>query len=152
MNGTYQIPSFHFRVLFNGLENVTEADTKFQSVSGIKVNLQNEPVNNSMRGEKNIIANTFEPVILRRGLADPKDSALLRWLFKCVNDGIYEPIPEVRIEILNEDHSPTIVVKLFQATPRSWSLGELHAERSEVLIEELTLDYQSIQLISSASE
>lgn len=150
MDRNYQIPSFHFRVSFNGLANATEADTKFQSVSGIKVVLQNVSANNSSGQERNVLAKTFEPVILRRGLADPKNSALLRWLFNYVNDGIYNPIPEVMIEILNEDHSPAMIVKLLKATPKSWSLGELHAERSEVLIEELTLDYQSIQLISSA--
>jgi phage tail-like protein len=147
MNETYPITAFHFRLSFNGLAGINDTDTKFQSVSGIKATLDFDNSSTRAKDETNVVKTIFNPVILRRGMVDPKQSVLLQWVFKCLNEPVYDPLPEVLIEVLNEEHVAEITIKLINVSVKSWSAGELNAQKSELLMEELALDYQSIELI-----
>jgi hypothetical protein len=56
-------------------------------------------------------------------------------------------LPEVLIEVLDEEHKPGLIVRLTKVTAAGWELGELNAGRSELLMEEITLHYKSIELV-----
>jgi phage tail-like protein len=148
MNENYPIPAFHFRLSFKGLKGKNDLDHEFQSVSGIKATLDYENNFPGKKDEKNKVKTIFNPVVLKRGIVDPKRSALLQWILKCLNGSVYDPLPEVVIEVLNEKHKPQMTIKLKKVSIKSWAAGELNAEKSELLIEEITLDYQSIELIA----
>lgn len=139
------LPAFHFRVLFKGLEGISEIDSQFQSVTGIKAVRENNPTAGS---EKTAGATIFNPVILKRGMVSPIHSVLLQWVIKSLHEPAKHFLPEVLIEILNEESKPEIIIRLVKVSVRSWSAGDLHAEKSELLMEELVLDYTSIELIA----
>ena len=56
------------------------------------------------------------------------------------------PIPTVHIKLLNEEHQPLMHWTINNVWPRSWKIGELNAERGEVLIETLELNYNYLIL------
>jgi len=66
------------------------------------------------------------------------------WLKKAFDDEKVEPIATVEIELLNEKHEPLIYWTINNVWPRSWKVGELNAERGEVLIETLELNYNRL--------
>ncbi len=141
----FTLPAFHFRVLFKGLEAISEIDSQFQSVTGIKAIRDNNPAAGL---ERTAGATIFNPVVLKRGMVSPKHSVLLQWVIKSLHEPARHFLPEVLIEILNEENKPEIIIRLVKVSVRSWSAGDLHAEKSELLMEELVLDYTSIQLIA----
>jgi len=145
MNNDYIIPAFHFRVLFRALKNATGADTSFESVSGIQGALHHETADAGNRNEKNSTV-VFQPVVLRRPVVLPHHSGLLQWIINCLNKPVYDPLPEVLVEVLNEEHQPVITISLKEVSVRSWSLGELHAQKSGLLMEEILLDYKAIEI------
>jgi phage tail-like protein len=138
MKENHLLTAFHFRVLFRGLESKGETDFRFQSVAGIKAINLNPVV------EKRSIATQFGPVILTRAIEGSVDSPLRQWILENLNKSSPGELPEVLIEVLNEEHKPEIIIRLKKVTVAGWQLGELHAEKSELLMEEITLHYQSI--------
>lgn len=141
----FPLPAFHFRVLFKGLEGISEIDSQFQSVTGIKAMRDN---NTTAGSEKTSGTTIFNPVILKRGMLSPKHSVLLQWVIKNLHEPERHFLPEVLIEILNEENKPEIIIRLVKVSVKSWSAGDLHAEKSELLMEELVLDYTCIELFS----
>jgi phage tail-like protein len=147
MNSDYMVPAFHFRVLFTGLEGLTEADTRFESVSGIQASLQHELVDTTGNvHQQDTVTAVFQPVILRRAFVVSKNQVLLHWITGCLNKRAYHPLPEVRIEVLNDEHEPALTIVLKDVSLNNWSLGELHAQKSGLLMEEIWLSYKAISI------
>ena len=145
MSENYLLAAFHFRVLFKGLEAAGETDSRFQSVSGIKATTEN-PVT---AGDENKSTTRFNPIVLRRAVERSNKSALRQWVLQNLNKSLHNEIPEVLIEVLNEEHKPEIIVRLKKVTAAGWQLGELNAANSELLMEEISLNYQSIEMIGT---
>jgi len=61
-----------------------------------------------------------------------------------IDDEEIEVIPTVTIVLLGEDHKPLMKWTANNVWPRSWKIGELNAERGEVLIETLELSYNRL--------
>ena len=59
-----------------------------------------------------------------------------------------EPI-NLDIVLLNENHEPLMKWKVIHAWPVSWKFGELNAEKSEVLLETLELNYNRFEFTTS---
>jgi phage tail-like protein len=142
---SHMVPAFHFRVLFTGLNEFAEQDSSFESVSGIHGAAPDNNDGMLSRSEKNT-GIVFQPVVLRRAVSLPVQSGLRQWVLKCLNRNIYDPLKEVTIEVLNEEHSPVLLVVLKNVHAKTWSLGELHAQKSNLLMEEIGLAYQTIEI------
>jgi phage tail-like protein len=142
---SHMVPAFHFRVLFTGLRDLAEQDSSFESVSGIYATV---PDNNAgaLNQDKQNTGIVFQPVVLRRAVSLPAQSELRQWVLKCLNRNIHEPLEEIKIELLNEEHSPVLVIVLKNVQVKTWSLGELHAQKSNLLMEEIGLAYQTIEI------
>ena len=140
MSDNYLMTAFHFRVLFKGLKVKEKTDSRFQSVSGIKA------IHSIPGDEKRSAATQFGPVVLTRAVEHSKDSALRQWILQNLNKSSPDILPEVRIEVLNEEHKPGMIIRLKNVTVAGWQLGELNAHKSELLMEEITLHYQSIAM------
>jgi phage tail-like protein len=132
-NNNYIIPAFHFRVSFTGLRVATEADTMFESVSGIQGTLQHGITDPGNRNEN--ATTIFQPLVLKRAVVLPRNSGLLQWVVSCLNNPVYEPLPQVLVEVLNEEHQPLIIIRLKEVSFKNWALGELHAQQSGLLME-----------------
>ncbi len=145
------IQAFNFIVRFIGLSNITSSsneiiDSNFQSITGIKAIIDFEENASANINERANAKKIFTPVVLKRAIPLPLQSPLLQWILKNISEPGFNILPEVLIEVLNESEEPTIVIKFRNVSLVSWSLGELNAEKSELLIEEIALAYTSLSI------
>jgi phage tail-like protein len=151
-NSAYQAVNFHFSVDFSiGSKDI---DVRFQSVSGLDSSIETETVKEG--GENRFehvipVRRKYGPLLLKRGILKPADSALTRWLQDAFEHEIIKPIPSVTIKLLNENHSSSLLYwTVTNVWPRSWKLGELNAEQGNILIETLELNYNILVTDSAA--
>jgi phage tail-like protein len=142
----YQAVNFHFSVQFSTMPSES-IDVRFQSVSGLDSTIDTESVKEG--GENRFehvipVRRKYGPLSLKRGLLSPQQSKLTAWLKKAFDDEVVEVIPNVTIALLGEDHKPIMKWTINNVWPRSWKLGELNAERGEILIETLELNYNRL--------
>lgn len=141
---------FHFQVTFQGLPDLKTEDVRFQSVGGLDVQMDTE--NWKEGGE-----NHFEHVLpgrskfsstltLKRGLLRPGQSGLTDWCINTFNHLRIVPLKLVIVELLDEEHNVLIKWDVEHVWPKSWKLAELNAERSEILIETLELNFNRFML------
>ena len=141
----YQAVNFLFRVDFRlGTETF---DMRFQSVSGLDATLETETIKEG--GENRFehvlpVRRNYGPLTLKRGVLTPTESGLTAWLKQAFDDEKVVPIPTVDIQLLNEEHEPLMYWTINNVWPRSWKVGELNAERGEVLLETLELNYNRL--------
>lgn len=142
----YQTVNFHFKVDFN-FEPRDGVDVRFQSVTGLDSTLETETIKEG--GENRFehvipVRRKYGPLTLKRGLMKPGDSKLTDWLKQSFDGEKITPLGTVTIKLLAEDHQPLMVWTINNVWPRSWKLGELNAERGEVLIETLELNFNRL--------
>ncbi len=145
-SGFYQTVNFHFKVDFN-FDPHDGIDVRFQSVAGLDSTLDTETIKEG--GENRFehvlpVRRKYGPLILKRGLLKPADSKLTEWLKKTFDGELVKPIASVTISLLGEDHKALMMWSINNVWPRSWKIGELHAERGEVLLETLELNYNRL--------
>ncbi|MCX2680319.1 phage tail protein [Galbibacter sp. EGI 63066] len=152
MVSDYQIVGFHFRVVFLNLPTEKkEVDVKFQSVTGLDVQIDKETIKEGgeNRFEHNLPGRRkYTPLTLKRGILKPDDSGLTKWFQQAFQDLIIKPVAKVDVELLNENHDILMQWELSHVWPVSWKVGELNAERGEVLIETLELNYNRYKLVN----
>ncbi|WP_062057013.1 phage tail protein [Aquimarina longa] len=148
----YQIVGFHFRVSFGETGKFKE-DVKFQSVAGLDVQIEKETLK---EGGENRFEHTipgrrkYSPLTLKRGIVRPSKSGLTTWCKEAFNDLKITPIQTVNVELLNENHNILIQWRLSHVWPVSWKVGELNAEKGEVLIETLELNYNYFEVVDKS--
>ena len=148
-NTVHQIVGFHFKVSFLNLSEAKAVDVKFQSVTGLDVSVEKEALKEGgVNGFEHSIPGRrkYTTLTLKRGMLTPDDSALTTWFQKAFQDLKIEPISGVDVELLNEKNEPMMKWQLSHVWPVSWKIGELNAERGEVLIETLELNYNYFKL------
>jgi len=143
----YQTVNFHFRVEFSA--NGNEFDIRFQSVTGLDSTLETESIKEG--GENRFehvipVRRRYGPLVLKRGILAYSESDITKWLKEVFDHENVEPIGTVHIKLLNEEHLPLMQWTVNNVWPRSWKIGELNAERGEVLIETLELNYNYLIL------
>jgi len=153
----YQSVGFHFSVHFSPGDR-DSVDVKFQSVSGLDSTIDIETVKEGGENRFEHVIPTrrkFGPLVLKRGLLGPKTSAVTDWLKRTFEGEPFDTdsqkedfkvIDAVTIKLLGEDHQPLMVWTVTNVWPRSWKIAELNAERGEVLIETLELNYNRLLL------
>jgi phage tail-like protein len=154
----YQSVGFHFSVHFSPNDR-NSVDVKFQSVTGLDSTLDTETIKEGGENRFEHVIPTrrkFGPLVLKRGLLGPKTSVITDWLkrtfegepfnIKSQNEN-FKVLPSVTINLLGQDHQPLMIWTVTNVWPRSWKIGELNAERGEILIETLELNYNQLQLL-----
>ncbi|MCH7400372.1 phage tail protein [Belliella kenyensis] len=144
---TYYPPvSFHFKVEFSGLSD-QELDMQFQSVSGLNSEIEIEEV---IEGGENRfkhaipLRSKFSNLVLKRGLVP--NSQLIDWCRKAIEDFEFRPI-DLTIKLLNDKHEPLISWSVVNALPVKWSIEDLNAMESKIMIETLELRYNYFKVI-----
>ena len=143
----YPPTSFHFLVNFIDLKLVP--DVMFQSVSGLDVKMETEPYKEG--GENRFVhqlpvRSNFSNLTLKRGLF--VDSKLINWCMDTFNNMEIKPVNLV-ISLLNENHIPLMTWNVVNAYPVKWAVSELNAERNELAIESIELNYQYFTLLKA---
>lgn len=137
----YPPPGFHFSVIIEMFPQ-TPQDFRFQSVSGLSVDIATETV---QEGGENRFKHQFPGVpqygklILKRGLM--KGSFIVNWCKNAIEKFEFEP-HNVIVALLNEKHIPTAAWHVVNAYPTKWSVSEFNAEQNTLVIETLELTYQ----------
>ena len=142
----YQTVNFHFSVSF-ALDGAKAVDVKFQSVTGLDGTVDIETIKEGGENHYEHVVPTrrkYGPLVLKRGLLSPSLSGVTTWLQKAFDDGKFETLNTVQVTLLDEEHQPLMHWVVNNVWPRSWKLGELNAERGEILIETLELNYNKL--------
>ena len=150
-NTVHQLVGFHFSVFFFDLPDEKEVDIKFQSITGLDVSIDKETLKEGgeNRFEHNLPGRTkYAPLTLKRGILTPEDSGLTTWCQRAFQDRVITPLQRIDVELLNENHDVLMQWELSHVWPVSWKVGELNAERGEVLIETLELNYNYYKLVA----
>jgi phage tail-like protein len=155
MDNAYQVVGFHFAVHFSAGDGGS-MDIRFQSVSGLDSTIDIETIKEGGENRFEHVIPTrrkFGPLVLKRGLVGPVTSPVANWLKKTfegepfdltTGKEAFQVIDTVIIDLLGEDHQPLMSWTVTNVWPRSWKIAELNAERSEVLIETLELNYNRL--------
>jgi phage tail-like protein len=136
----YEIPvGFYFRVDFNvdgGGDEVA-----FQEVSGLTAEVTTEEyregglntwVHRLPTGVK------YNNLVLKRGMF--KDSKLITWCKKALNDFLFEP-RNVTVMLLDEANNPLAQWQFSLAYPVKWAISDFKAQDGTLVIETLELAY-----------
>jgi phage tail-like protein len=150
--GYYPNVNFHFLVQFPRLDpSGTSIDVAFQSVSGLDSTLETEQIK---EGGENRFTHTvpvrrkFGPLILKRGLVGPDQSALTQFLQDVFANDSFDPLDVVTVQLLDETHQALLTWAMSNVWPLSWKISDLDAMQGGVLIETLELNYNQLVLIS----
>lgn len=155
MENTYQVVGFHFAVHFSAGDGGS-VDIRFQSVAGLDSSIDIETIKEGGENRFEHVIPTrrkFGPLVLKRGLVGPISSPVANWLKRtfegepfdlATGKEAFQVIDTVIIDLLGEDHQPLMSWTVTNVWPRSWKIAELNAERSEVLIETLELNYNRL--------
>jgi phage tail-like protein len=161
----YQTVNFLFSVVFSS--NGNAFDIRFQSVTGLDATLETETIKEG--GENRFehvipVRRKYGPLVLKRGVLAYNESDITKWLKMIFDEGFdyiedlskppeeranennIRTIDTVQIQLLNEAHQPLMTWTVNNVWPRSWKIGELNAERGEVLIETMELNYNYLIL------
>ncbi len=145
MAAAYYPPvGFHFSVQFSGLGGSNEDnDTRFQAVSGLSVEYETETVKEG--GENHFehtlpVRTKYPDLTLKRGML-LENSKVFEWCMKAFQNREFKPCNLI-ISLLNHEHKPLRSWNVVGAWPKKWSVTELNAESSSIVIESLDLRYQ----------
>ena len=139
----HQGVGFHFNVSFLGLGK-EDIDGRFQSVSGLEVSFETETIKEGGENQfEHVIParRKYNDLVLKRGILSPNAaSRLTNWCKNAFDNFKFEPI-NLDIDLLDDNHNPLFYWQICHAWPKAWKVGELNAEKSEVLIETFELNY-----------
>jgi phage tail-like protein len=147
----YQTVNFHFRVNFDLDKSGSEIG--FQSVTGLDSTLETEPLKEG--GENGFthvipVRRKYGPLVLKRGLLNPSQSEITKWLQDAFADEKVKPRNHMTIVLLDEQNKPLMNWIVTHVWPISWRMGELNAEQGGVLIETLELNYNKLTFADAA--
>ena len=137
------LTAFHFRVSYEALAGDNGSDSQFISVSGLKALLV-PPSAETTNKEKPVVQ--YNPVLLRRAVISGKTSPLRKWILKSLAKPGSLLLPSVQIEVLNEEHEPEMVFVLRDVSAAGWEMSELNAGKSELLTEDIYLQYKGLTI------
>lgn len=140
--------NFHFLVSFRP-DDGDSFDTRFQSVTGLDAVLETETFREG--GENRFehvvpLRRKYSPLVMKRGVLLITESKVTNWLNQVFQHENLVPLGNVDIQLLDEEHNAMLRWSVNNVWPRSWKLSELNAERGEVLIETLELNYNYITI------
>ncbi|MEM8528134.1 MAG: phage tail protein [Bacteroidota bacterium] len=137
----YPPPSFHFSVDLSELKpSPSKNDVLFQSVGGLTASMETESIKEGGQNRFEHVLPVrakYDDIVLRRGLVT--DSKIVTWIQNAIDNFKVKPIG-ITITLLNQKHAPLVVWKCTHVWPKKWSVADLNADKSEVLIETLELN------------
>lgn len=137
MANNYPPLGFHFKVEIDGINGEFE----FQSVSGLSVELEFEEMGEG--GENRFkhklpVRTKFPNLVLKRGAKI--NSEIITWCRNAVENFDIQP-KNLVVSLLNEKHEPLTSWNIVHAWPVKWSVSDLNAEESKLVIETIELAY-----------
>ena len=141
MAAYYPPVGFHFSVVF-ALPQLGDMDTRFQDIGGLGFELGTEEL--AEGGENRFVHQLpnglrHGNLVLKRGMLT--HSALILWVRAAME--AFEFLPTtVIVTLLNEKHAPLAAWLFSNAYPVKWTISDLSAKDSAIVVETLELAYQ----------
>jgi len=144
----YPPVAFYFEVIIGGNRN---ADTSFQEVSGLSVELETEDL---VEGGENRFTHHLPKqtknshLVLQRGIA-AKNSKLISWCKKTLESDFTKPFKpqQVNINLLNEKGKVLYSWSVANALPVRWEAEAFNATKNEVAVEKIELQYTTLKRV-----
>ena len=138
----YPPVGFLFKVEFIGLDGITENDVRFQSVSGITMDIGTEDLREG--GENRFVhklpqSAKYSNLVLKRGMLT--DSGLIKWFEDAVQNFNFKPIT-IQVSLMNEKIEPLVNWKFVNAYPVKWEISSLDSSKNEVVVDSIEIAYQ----------
>jgi phage tail-like protein len=144
----YPPVGFHFKVEFEGVPGqLSKQDAFFQEVTGLSRELETEPVKSGGENRFTFKLPTrgqYPNLVLKRGLF--VDSGIAGWVNSAILDLDIAPVT-VFVTLLNEQHEPLQTYKCVNAWPQKWSVADLNAQESRIVVETMELVYQYFTIL-----
>ncbi len=139
----YPLPAFHFLVELTerGSQEESTYDNRFQSVSGLNVEMNTETIREGgeNRFEHQVPTRTkYSTLVLKRGVL--RETDLIQWCRRALEGFIFEPT-NFSVKLLGPNHKTLITWNLVHVWPKKWSVSDLDAEKNGLLVETLELNY-----------
>ena len=133
----YPPVGFHFKVEFEGFGTGTDADVRFQEVSGLNVSIETEAYQEG--GENRFMHRHPKPVsyqnlVLKRGM-------LIGWFTDAIEGFRFKPTT-VHVILLDETHAPLEKWTFVNAFPVKWNIDAFNAQDAKIVAETIELSYQ----------
>ncbi len=131
---------FHFLVAFELLPPLPN-DFRFQEVKGLTVDIETEDFKEG--GENRFVHRLpkrakYHQLTLKRGMLI--GSSIVWWCRNAIENFVFEPV-NITVTLLNEAHIPVAAWYIVNAYPVSWSVSDLNAEQSKIVVESIKLNY-----------
>lgn len=143
-NPYYPAVNFYFRVEFDDFSG-NQVDMSFQSAGGLDVQFDTETYKEGGQNRYEHVIPTrtkYTDLVLKRGLIRPGagSSEITKWILDAVERYDIKP-KNLHVHLLNQAGDPLFSWYVVHAWPKSWKMTELNAEKGEIFIETLELNY-----------
>jgi phage tail-like protein len=172
MTRSYPPVGFFFEVNFQGsFKNAKETttdlskeavETRFQSISGLSVELQTETLKEGgqQRFEHILpVRAKYSPLILKRGLV--KNSKMIEWCMEAIDNFDIQPM-DLLVHLLHVNRpdpnqppqgiQPLMTWNIVNAWPKKWSVSDFNAEQNSLAIESLELNYSYFTMLQGVDK
>ncbi len=136
---------FYYKVEFGFSKD--KNDVRFQTVSGLSVEYDMEDFKEG--GENRFthklpVRTKYGDMVLKRGMLT--DSSVIKWFLSAFRDREFMPT-DISVILMNEKGTPLRTWTVANAIPKKWSVSDLNANESAIVVEtmELTYRYFTIQ-------
>jgi len=146
----YPQTGFHFSVVFELFPQLPN-DIKFQEITGLNATMEMEAIKEG--GENRFVhqlpgRTSYSELVLKRGRI--MGSFVLQWCRNAIENFEFKPT-NILISLLDENHLPLYNWYVINAIPKKLEVSGFNAERSEIVIETMTLSYQYFKYYDPAS-
>ncbi|MDN3670822.1 phage tail protein [Echinicola jeungdonensis] len=162
MSNYYPPVGFFFNVKFEDLESQS-GDSEFQSVSGLSVDIETEEI--AEGGENRFkhkfpVKTKYPNLVLKRGLI--VNTKLIKWCRNAIENFEFKPV-NLTVSLMNEKvpegnpegepkREPLMSWNVVHAIPVKWSVDDLNAEESKMVIESIELSYNYFKTIPNNAD
>ena len=150
MTDYYPPWGFYYKVAFTGMDE--KNDVRFQSVSGLSVEYDMEEYKEG--GENRFthklpVRTKYSDMVLKRGMLTGPTvltrNSVVKWFLDAFRDRTFSP-RDVEVILLNEKGDPLRTWKVAHAVPKKWTVSDLNANESSLVIETLELSYRYFEV------
>jgi len=138
----YPPVGFHFTVEFIGVDGVTDNDNRFQTVTGLNVEMNTEELTEG--GENRFVHKLptrakYPNLTLKRGMLN--GSALIKWFTDAVENHKFSPVT-INVSLLNEEHNPLATWSFIGAYPVKWEISDMDATQNKIVVDTIEIAYK----------
>jgi phage tail-like protein len=140
MANYYPPVGFHFTVKIEGLTG--DAETRFQSVSGLSAEIGTETLE---EGGENRFSHRlptpakYNNLVLKRGMLI--GTTLIKWFERGLYQFEFNPTTII-VSLLNPDHQTVASWNFVNAYPIKWQVSDLDATQNQIAVETVEFSYQ----------